>query len=145
MGKVRLEPITADVIRKANERAAVIASAPSAILRADVSTMDGASYLRLFFRDGTRLFVPTSRIEEIAEAKYAALKHLELSPARDAISFPELDVDIYVPGLLSDLYGARILAEKGRLGGKRSSAVKTKAVRENGKKGGRPKKATAQR
>jgi hypothetical protein len=47
---------------------------------------------------------------------------------------------MYIPGLLSDLYGTKILAEKGRIGGKRSSSAKTKAVRENGKKGGRPKK-----
>jgi hypothetical protein len=138
VGKVTLEPITPEVMRKAEERAAAVANAPTAILHADVGAMDGTLYLRLLFRDGSRLFVPTSRIEEIADAKPEALEHLEVSPARDAISFPALDVDMYVPGLLSDLYGTKILAEQGQIGGKRSSSAKTKAVRENGKKGGRP-------
>ena len=143
MGKITLEPITPEVIRKADARAAAVANAPTAVLQADVNTLDGASYLRLFFRDGTRLFVPIKRIEELADAKPGALKHVEVSPARDAISFPEVDADIYVPGLLSDLYGTKILAEKGRVGGRRTSSVKAKAVRENGKKGGRPKKVSA--
>jgi hypothetical protein len=143
MGKITLEPITPEVIRKADARAAAVANAPTAVLQADVSTLDGTSYLRLFFRDGTRLFVPVKRIEEIADAEPEALNQVEVSPARDAISFPALDADIYVPGLLSDLYGAKILAEKGRIGGQRTSFVKRQAVRENGKKGGRPKKVSA--
>ena len=46
----------------------------------------------------------------------------------------KLRTRIYVPALLSDLYGSRVLAEKGRVGGKRSSPAKTAAVREMGAK-----------
>ena len=102
--------------------------------------VDGVLHLRLAFRDGTRLSVPTSRIQEIANAKATSLKRLDVSPSCDSVSFPAIDVDIYVPGLLSDLYGSPVLAEKGRVGGKRSSPAKTVAVRENGRKGGRPRK-----
>jgi hypothetical protein len=140
MGKIVLEPITPEAIQRANIRGAATANAPTAIVHADIEKVDGVLHLRLVFRDGTRLSVPTSRIEELADAKADALKSIEVSPSRDSISFPAIDADIYVPGLLCDLYGSKILAEKGRIGGKRSSPSKTIAVRENGRKGGRPRK-----
>jgi hypothetical protein len=140
MGKVVLEPITPEAIQAANERGSAVRNAPTAIVRADVAEVDGALHLRLAFRDGTRLSVPTSRIEELAEATPEALKTLEVAPSRDSISFPAIDADIYVPGLINALYGSSVLAENGRAGGKRSSAAKTAAVRENGRKGGRPRK-----
>ena len=142
MGKVVLEPTTPATVRRANKRGAATTNAPTAIVHADIETVDGALHLRLVFRDGTRLSVPTTRIEELADAKADALATLEVSPSCDSISFPAIDADIYVPGLLSDLYGSRVLAEKGRAGGKRSSPAKTAAVRANGRKGGRPRKKT---
>ncbi len=142
MGEVVLEPVTPEAVRRANKRGAATTNAPTAIVQADVENVDGALHLRLVFRDGTRLSVPTSRIEELADANADALTTLEVSPSYDSISFPAIDADIYVPGLLSDLYGSRVLAEKGRAGGKRSSPAKTAAVRENGRKGGRPRKKT---
>ena len=140
MGQVVLEPITSAVIERADKRGAALKNAPTAIVHADVTKVDGTLHLRLVFRDGSRLSIPTSRIEEIANAKTAGLRHLEISPFADAISFPKIDADIYVPGLLSDLFGSRVLAETGRVGGQRSSPAKTAAVRENGRKGGRPRK-----
>ena len=109
-----LEPITPEVIRKvltgeSHEPIAPAESAPTAILHAEMSTIDGNSYLCIFFRNETRLLVPIRRIKEITEMKSVDLGHLEISLAHDAISFPEIDADIYVPGLLSDLYGTKIL------------------------------------
>jgi Protein of unknown function (DUF2442) len=143
MGKVISEPLTPEVIRKANERGAAIVNAPTAIMEANISTVKGALHLRFVFRDGTRLSVPLSRIKELANASAEALKGLEVTRARDSISFPDIDVDIYVPGLLSTLYATEILSVQGRIGGKKSSPAKTAAVRENGRKGGRPRKKAA--
>ena len=140
MGNVVLEPITPNVIRRANKRGSATVGAPTAITHADVAMVEGALHLRLVFGDGTRLSVPTSRIDELANTKADALTTVEVSPSRDSISFPAIDADIYVPGLLSALYGSSVLAEKGRAGGKRSSPAKTAAVRQNGRKGGRPRK-----
>ena len=142
MGKVVLEPIAPEVIRRANKRGTATTSAPTAILHADVDRVDGELHLRFVLRDGTGLSVPTSRIEGLANAEAAELRSLAISPSCDSISFPAIGADINVPGLLSDLYGSIILAEKGRAGGKRSSVLKTAAVRENGRKGGRPRKKT---
>ncbi len=140
MGKVTLKPITPEAIRKANERGAATVNAPTAIVHAEMSALEGATYLHLAFRDGSRLWVPVSRIEELARASEEALRGLEVAPSRDSISFPAIDVDIYVPGLLADLYGSQVLAVSGRRGGKRTSPEKAAAVRENGRKGGRPRK-----
>jgi hypothetical protein len=140
MGKVVLEPITPATVRRANKRGAATTNAPTAVVHAGVETVDGELHLLLVFRDGTRLSIPTTRIQELADAKADALATLEVSPSCDSISFPAIDADIYIPGLLSDLYGSRVLAEKGRAGGKRSSPAKTAAVRANGRKGGRPRK-----
>jgi len=60
------------------------------------------------------------------------------------LHWPKLDVDLYVPSLLQGVLGTRKwMAEIGKLGGSVTSAAKAKAAAENGKLGGRPKKATA--
>jgi hypothetical protein len=52
-----------------------------------------------------------------------------------------LDADLYVPGFIEGAFGSgRWMHQIGKLGGLSRSASKTKASRENGKRGGRPKK-----
>ncbi len=59
------------------------------------------------------------------------------------ISQDDLDVDVFVPGLLDRLSGRTIRANLGRRAGKVWTLVKARAARKNGRKGGRPKKRTA--
>ena len=144
MGKVIIEPITSEALREANERGAALANAPTAIMQASFGSLHtDMPVLKLSFRDGTRLSIPTHRIEELNSLSTADLKKLtiEISPVQDALSFDEIDLQIYIPGLLGDLYGPQIFAETGRVGGKRSTPKKTAAARENGRKGGRPRKS----
>jgi hypothetical protein len=110
--KIVLEPITPEVIRESNERGAATANAPTAILHAEVAAVDGVKRLRFIFRDGSRLSVPVSRIEELENASEEVLGALEVAPSRDSVAFPLLDVNIYVPGLLADLFGTQALAEE---------------------------------
>jgi len=42
-----------------------------------------------------------SLLEELAGAKADALKRLDVSPSCGSISFPAIEADIYVPGLLN--------------------------------------------
>jgi len=145
MGKVIIEPITPETLRKANERGAALENAPTAIMQASFGSLNtDMPMLKLSFRDGTRLSVPTHRIEELRSLSAVELKRLsiEISPVRDALSFDEIDLQIYIPGLLGDLYGPQIFAETGRSGGKRSTPRKTAAARKNGRTGGRPRKST---
>lgn len=55
-----------------------------------------------------------------------------------ALHWERLDVDFSIPGLIAGVFGtARFMAAKG---GRSRSAAKAAAARENGRKGGRPRK-----
>jgi hypothetical protein len=59
------------------------------------------------------------------------------------VHFPKLDVDLYIPALLEGFLGSRqwMAAQIGKLGGQASTEAKSAAARENGKRGGRPRKS----
>lgn len=51
---------------------------------------------------------------------------------------------VYVPGLIEGAFGSgRWMQQIGKLGGSMRSAIKAKASRENGKRGGRPRDRVA--
>jgi hypothetical protein len=58
------------------------------------------------------------------------------------IHFPTLDADLYVPALLEGVRGSKswMAAQLGAAGGRTRTAAKAMASRENGKRGGRPRK-----
>lgn len=92
------------------------------------------------------LEVPLSLIPELQAATEDELTdHLKLSPSGSAITCRPLDADIAVDGLLLDVLGASgwksaLRAALAReIAGSRSPR-KAAAARENGKKGGRPRK-----
>jgi hypothetical protein len=73
------------------------------------------------------------------------LRSVEISPSGFGIRFPKADADIYIPALLEGLLGSRkwMASRLGRQGGRSRSAAKVSAAKENGRLGGRPKKAAA--
>jgi hypothetical protein len=83
--------------------------------------------------------------EGLEHATPEEFTRVEISPSGLGLHFPAVDADIYLPALLEGILGSRrwMAARLGRAGGRATSAVKTAAVRENGKLGGRPKKAQA--
>jgi hypothetical protein len=77
----------------------------------------------------------------LAGAKPKQLKTVRAGFGGESITLDDLDVDISVPGLLRDLVGMTSAAALlGRKGGSATSEAKAAAVRENGKRGGRPRK-----
>jgi Protein of unknown function (DUF2442) len=76
-------------------------------------------------------------------AKPADLTVLEISPSGQGIHVPAVDADLYLPALLEGFLGSRrwLAARLGREGGKARSVAKGAASRENGRRGGRPRKA----
>ncbi len=96
--------------------------------------------------NGLELAFPPRLAEGLEHATPADLSVIEISPLGDGLHWPALDADLYVPGLMAGVFGskrwmARVL---GAAGGRSRTAAKTRAARENGRKGGRPKKTAAE-
>ena len=85
--------------------------------------------------------IPRGIVPGLEDASAPALRSITVSPAGDAVSWPSLDVDVYVPGLVERAFGTRLFARAtGQRGGRRRSRAKAAAARANGAKGGRPRK-----
>jgi hypothetical protein len=110
--------------------------------RADRVTYDAKNRLiMLDLRGGAILRLPVSAIRELDGAKPNQLKTLRAGFGGESITLEDLGVDISIPGLLRDLVGMTSAATLlGRKGGSATSEAKAAAVRENGKRGGRPRK-----
>ena len=90
--------------------------------------------------NGRRLVLPMEDLQGLGRATPEQMRHYELLGRGSGISFPDLDVDLYVPALIEGVYGTRKwMAELGRKGGKAKTTAKRLASRTNGAKGGRPK------
>jgi len=73
------------------------------------------------------------------------LSSVEVVSGGSLLIWEGLDAALAVPGLLSGMFGSRAwMRELGRAGGTVRSEAKAQASRENGKKGGRPRKAGPQ-
>lgn len=94
---------------------------------------------------GIQLAVPARKIEGLADASPEELAEIEISPTGLGLYWPKLDADVYVPALLHGVFGSKqwMAAQLGGIGGKARSAAKIAAARENGRKGGRPRKVAS--
>ena len=79
----------------------------------------------------------------LENAHPADLSDAEISASGLGVHFPKIDADIYIPALLEGFLGSKrwMAAQMGKVGGKASTQAKASASRENGKRGGRPRKA----
>jgi len=77
------------------------------------------------------------------KASDADLANITITPSGRGLYFESLDVDVYIPSLFEGLMGSRswMASLMGKKGGGSTSDAKSKSSRENGKLGGRPKKA----
>jgi len=132
--------ITNDTIEAANQRAVT----RKAAFPAAVSVRYDRRVARVFITldSGLELAFSPKHAQGLEHAHPADLLDVEISPSGLGIHFPHLDADLYIPALLEGFLGSkRWMAEIGKKGGSASSEAKSAAARQNGKKGGRPKKA----
>ncbi len=91
-----------------------------------------------------RLVLPIEDLQGLGNATHKQIQNYELLGNGTGISFPDLDVDLYVPALIEGVYGnRRWMAQLGKKGGKAKTEAKRKAAKANGAKGGRPTRAAA--
>ena len=136
---------SSDNFELANQRAKDLqASLPTAV-SAHYERKSGRIVIHL----SSKLIVSFSprHAQGLENAKPSQLDEIEISPSGFGIHFPQLDADLYLPGLLEGLLGSRkwMASRLGQIGGRCRSLAKQAASKANGKKGGRPKKAGTKR
>ena len=94
--------------------------------------------------NGRRLVIPIEDLQGLDRATRKQIQNYELLGRGTGISFPDLDVDLYVPALIEGVYGnRRWMAQLGKKGGSARTEAKRKAAKANGAKGGRTVRAAA--
>ena len=85
---------------------------------------------------------PPRLAEGLTNASPDDLATIEISPSGLSLHWPKLDADLYVPSLLAGQLGSKrwMAAQLGAAGGSVRSPAKAISSRENGLKGGRPRK-----
>jgi hypothetical protein len=109
-----------------------------------VEHVPGLNLLIVKLNTGRRLVFPIEDLQGLDKAMHEDLQNYELLGRGTGISFPSLDVNLYVPALIEGVYGnRRWMAQLGRKGGKARSEAKRRASKTNGAKGGRPARTAA--
>jgi hypothetical protein len=123
----------------ARSRGEVRVQDPSAVVEARYD-LDG-DLIDLKFGGGGSMAIPRTAVPGLQRASASGIGSIVVSPAGDTLSWPSLDVDVYVPGLVERAFGRRLFAAAtGRRGGRTRSKAKAAAAKSNGAKGGRPRK-----
>ena len=110
-----------------------------------------ASYDRLTGRvtielaNGCVYGFPAALAQDLQGASVEDLAAIEVDGAGFNLHWPKLDVDMFVPALVSGIFGTRawMARELARHAGQATSPAKTRAARANGARGGRPRKPAA--
>ena len=125
------------------------ATATGAALVSDGTLAHSARYdadsaeLQITLTNGARVVLPADLIEGLRDAPSASRRNLEVAGIGYGLHWPDLDLDLSIPALLSDIFGTRRWLDeaRARTAGRSRSPAKSAAARSNGTKGGRPRKA----
>ena len=105
---------------------------------------DARDEVAIRFENGARMAFPRHLLEGLAAASVEQLRAIVIVGPGTGLFWPQLDVNHYVRGLMDGIFGTRKwMQELGRGGGSTKTPAKSAAARENGKKGGRPKRTEA--
>ncbi len=95
--------------------------------------------------NGCSYAFPARLVQDLQGASHDDLANVEVDGLGFNLHWPTLDADLYVPALVSGLFGTRawMVRELARTAGRARSPAKAAAARSNGAKGGRPRKIVA--
>ncbi|HVY33913.1 MAG TPA: DUF2442 domain-containing protein [Caulobacteraceae bacterium] len=93
--------------------------------------------------NGCTYVFPTQLVQDLQGASQDDLADVVVDGVGFNLHWPALEVDLYVPALVSGIFGTRawMTRELARVAGRTSSPAKAAAARSNGAKGGRPRKS----
>lgn len=137
------EVVTEQGLRQAKERGRKRGNA--GLLASTVEFLPLQKSLLIGFADQCAIALPVKNYPELAQLSIEDLERLELGFGGSALCLEVRDVHISIAGLISasaplmEMAATMIAARNGS----RSSSAKAAAARENGAKGGRPRKQIA--
>jgi hypothetical protein len=100
--------------------------------------------LRIELTNGASITIPVALIPYLKGISPEDISAVEVLGRGGGLHWEHLDLDLSVPALVSSIFpGREWMAELGRVGGRRASAAKAAAARQNGRKGGRPRTRAA--
>lgn len=124
----KFEPIDLELFQR-NARLTEKRAFPRAVA---VSFNEKRCRIHVELDSGFEFSFPIADVPGIADLKRSALRSIVIEGAGNALRFPDVDADYSLPGLLEDFLGPIDWSRK---------EARARASRENGKKGGRPRKA----
>jgi hypothetical protein len=103
----------------------------------------GSKRLRIELLSGVAVSIPVAKIEGLARAPASVIRTVRVVGGGYGLHWPSLDLDLAVPDLIAGCFGSRTwMSALARRGGKATTLAKQRAARENGRKGGRPRKSS---
>jgi hypothetical protein len=94
-------------------------------------------------RNGAGFLFPPELAQGLRGASARELANVEITPSGEGLRWPDLDADFSMPGLMMGMFGNKAwMTEFARRGGSATSAAKAASSRANGRKGGRPRRAS---
>ena len=135
-----MDGVTDSALKLAEERGeAMLASQPRA-LSARYEPSTGRVVVEL--TNGCGYAFPVALVQDLQGANGAELADVRVDGNGFNLHFPALDADLFVPALVSGIFGTKawMTRELARVAGSRTSTAKAVAARVNGAKGGRPRK-----
>jgi hypothetical protein len=109
--------------------------------RAASAAYDAASgEVRVRMHNGASFAVAAAALSELHGASEEDLARVEVPRSGYGLHWPTLNVDVALEGMLEVAFGGLVRSAIARNAGASRSTAKARAARENGKKGGRPRK-----
>jgi hypothetical protein len=128
---------------------AQIARAKAATQEADATEPRAASVrfdrsselIIISLKNGAFFSFPPTLLQGLGDASPEDLDDVWLDASGSSVHWERLDADFNIAGLVAGIFGTKAwMSHLGRKGGQTTSPAKAESSRNNGKKGGRPKK-----